>query len=215
MQLTEEEEVPSFVDNGDGTVSDTRNKLMWAQSDSYAEFKYGINWFEAQDYCESANEKQLAGYDDWRLCSTEEAKMMFSFSKRNTDKDGAEIHIDDIFEEGGGHNTWTYLEKPDYHQYAELFSYVTGNEMWQHKDNEYSHVRLVRDAGEHEDYDKILENDRIDIVGLSGLAPGKQVDCKIRHSDDTEESIKLNHTYSDTQLEWFKKGSFLNLFHSS
>ena len=101
-ELAEEEEVPAFVDNGDGTISDTRNKLMWAQSDSYAEFKYGINWFEAQDYCESANEKQLAGYDDWRLCSTEEAKMMFSFAKNNIDKDGAEIHIDVVFEEGGG-----------------------------------------------------------------------------------------------------------------
>ena len=147
------EEVPLFVDNGDGTISDTRNKLMWAQSDSYAEFKYGINWFEAQDYCEDLNEKQFAGYDDWRLCSTEEAKTMFSFIKSNLDKDGAEIHIDDQFAGGGGHNTWTYLEKPDYHQYAELFSYVTGNEMWQHKDNEYSHVRLVRDAGETEDYE--------------------------------------------------------------
>ena len=152
-ELAEEEEVPTFVDNGDGTISDTRNKLMWAQSDSYAEYKYGINWFEAQDYCESVNERQLAGYDDWRLCSTEEAKMMFSFSKSNLDKDSAEIHIDDIFEQGGGHNTWTYLEKPDYHQYAEKFSYITGNEMWEHKDNEYSHVRLVRDAREHEDYE--------------------------------------------------------------
>tara|TARA_B110000116_G_scaffold232740_1_gene216289 strand:- start:779 stop:1402 length:624 start_codon:yes stop_codon:yes gene_type:complete len=148
-----EAEIPAFVDNGDGTISDTRNNLMWAQSDSYAEFKYGINWFEAQDYCETLNEKEFAGYDDWRLCSTEEAKSMFSFTKSNTDKDGAEIHVDDLFEEGGGHNTWTYVEKPDYHQYAEKFSYVTGNEMWEHKDNEYSHVRLVRDAGDHEEYE--------------------------------------------------------------
>jgi len=137
-----EEDVPTFVDNGDGTISDTRNNLMWAKSDSYAEFKYGINWFEAQDYCESLNEKEFAGFDDWRLCSMS-----------NTDKDGAEIHVDELFEEGGGHNTWTYMEKPDYHQYAELFSYVTGNEMWQHKDNEYSHARLVRDTGDREDYE--------------------------------------------------------------
>ena len=92
-----EEEVPTYIDNGDGTISDTRNNLMWVKSDSYAEFKYGINWFEAQDYCEDLNEKQFAGYDDWRLCSTEEAKSMFSFSKSNLDKDGAEIHIDDLF----------------------------------------------------------------------------------------------------------------------
>ena len=126
---------------------------MWAKSDSFAEFKYGINWFEAQDYCESLNEKAFAGYDDWRLCSTEEAKTMFSFTKSSVDKDGSEIHIDEVFAPEGGHNTWTYVEKPDYHQYAEKFSYVTGTEVWEHKDNEYSHVRLVRDTSEREEWE--------------------------------------------------------------
>ena len=151
--LAEEEEVPPFIDNGDGTISDTHNQLMWAKTDSFPEFGYGITWFEAQDYCETVNDKKYAGFDDWRLCSTEEAKAMFSFTKSNTDKDGAEIHIDSLFEPGGGHNTWTYVEKPDYHQYAEKFSYVTGNEVWEHKDNEYSHVRLVRDMSEREEWE--------------------------------------------------------------
>ncbi len=126
---------------------------MWAKTDSFTEFGYGITWFEAQDYCETVNDKKYAGFDDWRLCSTEEAKAMFSFAKSNTDKDGAEVHIDPLFEPGGGHNTWTYVEKPDYHQYAEKFSYVTGTEVWEHKDNEYSHVRLVRDTSEREDWE--------------------------------------------------------------
>lgn len=141
-----EEEVPTFIDNGDGTVSDTRNNLVWKQSDSYADFGYGITWFEAHDYCESLNEKRFAGYDDWRLPSTEDAKLLFSFTKTNYDKDGAEVHIDSAFAPDGGHNTWTYDEKPDYPQYAQKFSYVTGNDVWEHKDNEYSHVRVVRDV---------------------------------------------------------------------
>ncbi len=152
-ELAEEEEVPPFIDNGDGTISDTHHQLMWTKTDSFTEFGYGINWFEAQDYCEAVNDKKYAGFDDWRLCSTEEAKAMFSFAKSNTDKDGAEVHIDPLFEPGGGHNTWTYVEKPDYHQYAEKFSYVTGTEVWEHKDNEYSHVRLVRDTSEREDWE--------------------------------------------------------------
>ena len=152
-ELAEEEEVPPFIDNGDGTISDTHNQLMWTKTDSFTEFGYGITWFEAQDYCETVNDKKYAGFDDWRLCSTEEAKAMFSFAKSNTDKDGAEVHIDPLFEPGGGHNTWTYVEKPDYHQYAEKFSYVTGTEVWEHKDNEYSHVRLVRDTSEREDWE--------------------------------------------------------------
>lgn len=141
----EEDEAPQFVDNGNQTISDSRSKLMWKKSDSHADFGYGINWFESNDYIEDLNEKKFAGFDDWRLSGLEEAKSIFSFSVSNLDKDNAEIHIDPIFESGGGHNTWTYEEKPDYQQYAMTFSYVTGNEKWEHKDNEYSHVRAVRD----------------------------------------------------------------------
>lgn len=140
-----EEEIPSYVDNGDGTVSDTRNSLMWKKSDSYDEYKYGITWFEAHDYCETINERKFAGFDDWRLPSFEDAKSIFSFTHSNYDKAGAEIHIDPLFDSGHGHNTWTFEEKPEYHQYAMKFSYITGNEVWEHKDNEYSHARLVRD----------------------------------------------------------------------
>ena len=141
-----EEEVPNFIDNGDGTISDTQANLMWKKDDSFKEYGYGINWFEAQDYCEMLNEKQFAGYDDWRLPSGEEAKRVFSFTQSNTDKDGAETHISELFEPGGGHNTWTYEEKPDYEQYAQKFSFITGNDMWEHKDNEYSHCRVTRDV---------------------------------------------------------------------
>ena len=141
-----EEEIPNFIDNGDGTISDTQANLMWKKDDSFKEYGYGINWFEAQDYCEMLNEKQFAGYDDWRLPSGEEAKSVFSFTQSNTDKDGAETHISELFEPGGGHNTWTYEEKPDYEQYAQKFSFITGNDMWEHKDNEYSHCRVTRDV---------------------------------------------------------------------
>ncbi|MBT3923537.1 MAG: DUF1566 domain-containing protein [Nitrospina sp.] len=145
-----EEELPNYVDNGDGTVSDTRSNLMWKKDDSYAEFKYGITWFEAHDYCEMLNDKKFAGYDDWRLAGIEESKSLFSFTQANSDKDGAEIHISDLFEPGGGHNTWTYEEKPDYQQYAQKFSYVTGNDVWEHKDNEFSHCRVTRDVVQDE-----------------------------------------------------------------
>jgi aconitate hydratase len=66
-----------------------------------------------------------------------------------------------------------------------------------------------------DDYDRVLEDDRIDILGLSAMKPGKQMNCVINHADGTTEQIKLNHSYNQTQIEWFKKGSFLNLFHST
>lgn len=60
------------------------------------------------------------------------------------------------------------------------------------------------------DYDKIDAEDRISIVGLGGLAPGKQVDAIIHKKDGTEVKIKLNHTLNDEQIAWFKAGSALN-----
>jgi len=141
----EDFDAPQFVDNGNETISDSKANLMWKKGDSFFDFGYGINWFEANDYIEDLNEKKFAGFDDWRLSGFEEAKSMFAFAVSNQDKDGAEIHIDPLFASGGGHSTWTYEEKPDFQQYAMMFSYVTGNEKWEHKDNEFCHVRAVRD----------------------------------------------------------------------
>lgn len=62
-------------------------------------------------------------------------------------------------------------------------------------------------------YDKIQENDRISVVGLRDFAPGKAVQCIVRHSNGTTETLNLNHSYSQPQIEWFKAGSALNLFH--
>ena len=103
------------------------------------------------------NEKSFAGFDDWRLPSQEESKILFSFDQSTIDKDGAEIHISPLFEPGGGHNTWTYEEKTGYGQYAMKFSYVTGNDVWENKDNEYSHARAVRDEVK-EDYEPEWRN---------------------------------------------------------
>jgi len=64
-----------------------------------------------------------------------------------------------------------------------------------------------------EDYDRIRETDRIDLVGLAKITPGKPVECRIKHADGTQETLYLNHTFSAAQLEWFHAGSALNLFH--
>jgi aconitate hydratase len=62
-----------------------------------------------------------------------------------------------------------------------------------------------------EDYDKIQEDDKLDITGLTTFAPGKQLTMVLNHSDGTVDKIKLNHTYNEQQIEWFKAGSALNL----
>jgi aconitate hydratase len=63
------------------------------------------------------------------------------------------------------------------------------------------------------DYDKIREDDRISLIGLRDMAPGKPVECVVKHADGTNETLRLSHTFAASQLEWFRKGSALNLFH--
>ena len=61
------------------------------------------------------------------------------------------------------------------------------------------------------DYAKIQEEDRLSFVDLDAFAPGKPLTLSILHKDGSKEEIKLNHTYAQNQIEWFKAGSALNL----
>lgn len=61
------------------------------------------------------------------------------------------------------------------------------------------------------DYDKILADDKVSLVDLSQLTPGKPVKMIIEHSSGSKEEIHLNHSYNAEQLKWFRAGSALNL----
>ena len=61
------------------------------------------------------------------------------------------------------------------------------------------------------DYDLIQEDDTFNFVDLDDFAPGKQITIEVTHADGSVDSIRANHTYNDTQIEWFKAGSALNL----
>ncbi|XP_076764702.1 putative aconitate hydratase, mitochondrial [Xylocopa sonorina] len=60
------------------------------------------------------------------------------------------------------------------------------------------------------DYDKIEPTDKISLLGLKDLAPGKPVKAEIKHKDGKVDSITLNHTMNEQQISWFKAGSALN-----
>jgi aconitate hydratase len=70
---------------------------------------------------------------------------------------------------------------------------------------------LALTFADKKDYDKILEDDLLDITGLKDYAPNKNFDLILHHSDGTTDKIILNHSYNDNQFEWFKAGSALNL----
>lgn len=62
-----------------------------------------------------------------------------------------------------------------------------------------------------EDYNKIQESDKISILGLTSFAPAKNLEIHLSHSDGTEESFEVGHTYNAAQIEWFKAGGALNI----
>ncbi|MEZ0486276.1 aconitate hydratase [Fibrella aquatica] len=61
------------------------------------------------------------------------------------------------------------------------------------------------------DYDKVQEDDSIDIKGLTTFAPGQQLTVVLNHADGSTDEFPVNHTYNQGQIEWFKAGSALNL----
>ena len=61
------------------------------------------------------------------------------------------------------------------------------------------------------DYDKIKEDDTFNFIDLEAFAPGKPLSLELVHANGSKETILLNHSYNDSQIEWFKAGSALNL----
>jgi aconitate hydratase len=62
-----------------------------------------------------------------------------------------------------------------------------------------------------DDYDKILEDDVIDINGLTEFTPEVPLTVVLNHADGTKDEIKVNHSYNAQQIEWFKAGGALNI----
>ena len=61
------------------------------------------------------------------------------------------------------------------------------------------------------DYDLIMEDDLFTFVNLDSFSPGKQLEVLVNHSDGSKDLISLNHTYNQSQIEWYDEGSALNL----
>ncbi len=65
-----------------------------------------------------------------------------------------------------------------------------------------------------DDYEKIREDDKIDILDLNDFTPQKPLTVTIHHADGTREMILANHSYNSTQIEWYKAGGALNVIRS-
>jgi aconitate hydratase len=66
-----------------------------------------------------------------------------------------------------------------------------------------------------QDYEKVQERDRVSLVGLADLAPGRPVEVILHHEDGSEDALQANHTLSGEQIAWFRAGSALNMLRST
>lgn len=80
-----------------------------------------------------------------------------------------------------------------------------------HETNLKKQGMLALTFANKEDYDKVLEDDIIDIVGLASFAPGKELTVVLNHADGSRDEILVNHTYNEQQIEWFRAGGALNV----
>lgn len=80
-----------------------------------------------------------------------------------------------------------------------------------HETNLKKQGMLALTFANKEDYEKVQENDAIDIVGLTAFTPGKPLTMVLHHTDGTKDEISLNHTYNEQQIEWFIAGGALNV----
>ena len=80
-----------------------------------------------------------------------------------------------------------------------------------HETNLKKQGMLALTFANKEDYDKVQEDDAIDIVGLTSFAAGKPVTMVLNHKDGSKDQVTLNHTYNEPQIAWFKAGGALNV----
>ena len=80
-----------------------------------------------------------------------------------------------------------------------------------HETNLKKQGMLALTFNDKSDYDKIQEDDIVDVIGLTNFTPGTALTLVFHHADGSKDSVIANHTYNQQQIEWFKAGAALNI----
>lgn len=60
------------------------------------------------------------------------------------------------------------------------------------------------------DYELVRQDDKIDIIGLDEMVPGKNLTVMLKHKDGSTDQFEVAHTYNQAQIDWVRAGSALN-----
>ncbi len=96
-----------FAEGDEYTVIDLKRKLVWLKQDTYQMTGKWLNWVQSRDYAKELSQSHYAGYNDWRLPTTEEAKSLYDKSQINKDHMGQKAYLHSLFPGGFGFLCWT------------------------------------------------------------------------------------------------------------
>ncbi len=133
-----------FAEADEHTVIDLKRKLVWLKQDTYQMTGKWLNWVQSRDYAKELSRSHYAGYNDWRLPTTEEAKSLYNKNHVNKDHMGQKAFLPAAFQGGFGFLCWTSDVRNKIQ--ADRYGYRKGGMMY---DDVYrvsrGSTRLVRD----------------------------------------------------------------------
>ena len=131
-----------FIDNNNGTITDSLTGLMWQEGYAYRDTGNYINWYDANDYIGKLNQEKLGGCTDWRLPTKLEIQSLYEIARPFQSRGKTFIlHIDPVFEFSYGSCFWTNRTRLS----AALgFEFDVGDIHWYPKGSISGTVRSVR-----------------------------------------------------------------------
>ncbi len=139
-----------FIVNGNGTVTDPDEDLMWTLKDSRQNLGKWLNWDEANAYAKACNEQNHLGYNDWRLPTKSEVRSLFKHAGEYREiflnQPRKPVRSVANYQPGGETSVWT--SETRYDSYAWKCYFPAGREICveQSVSTTGTSVRLVRDA---------------------------------------------------------------------
>jgi len=100
-----------FIDNQDGTLTDTQTTLMWFREDGWQRDSKWFSWDEAKDLYILMNGIKFCGFQDWKLPNEDEILTLYNPEEINKDKYGNDIYLETVFPPGCQATVWLLSEQ--------------------------------------------------------------------------------------------------------
>ena len=96
-----------FIEGDSETIIDGAKRLVWLKKDTWQMAGIWMAQRQVIEFAGNLNRQRFAGFSDWRLPTTVEARSLFDKKQKNSDNMGQTIYLSDLFEPGCGFLCWT------------------------------------------------------------------------------------------------------------